>query len=67
MKIAIKTFLNRSGLNRLSKIMMHKKTGYVIPKENWVLEKGKYVKNKGKPRKPTTKRRKTQEKKWNRP
>ena len=44
MKIAIKTFLNRSGLNRLSQIMMDKKRGYVIPKENWVLINGRYRK-----------------------
>ena len=44
MKIAIKTFLNTSGLNRLSQIMMHEKTGYVIPKESWVFERGRYIK-----------------------
>lgn len=44
MAIAIKTYLHTSGLNRLSKIMMEGKEGYVIPKERWVKKNGKYRK-----------------------
>lgn len=45
MAIAIKTYLHTSGLNRLSKMMMHGKKGFVIPKERWVKKNGRYYKH----------------------